>query len=117
MYLFVKLWTPKPAWYELPLEARVSFIKKGQETLHNISHTMETIAWMEVLESEAPHKGPYTYCSVYKFYDKYDADVFHKTMVKFKWYDYFEQINVVGEVESPGAVLQRVISLQQKRDA
>ena len=111
MYLFVKLWKPKQAWHELSKQERLKYVKQALDIMYSISSTIETIAWMDIVDMENKHDTPYHYCSVYKFYDKYDADVFHNKMIKFKWYDYFEQTNILGEIESPGAVLNRIIQL------
>lgn len=112
MYLFVKLWTPKSAWYDLSQEERVKFIKHAQELMVSLhDRGMETIAWMEILSDVVPYKVDHIYCSIYRFKHQQDAHDFHTAMVKFKWYDYFEQTNVVGEAENPGAVLARIVNL------
>jgi hypothetical protein len=114
-YLFIKLWTPKDAWYQLNQEQRVEFIQNAQEKLKSLHDKgMETIAWMEVQHDTVPYKTDHKYCSIYKFKDKQSAHELHSTMKKFRWYDYFEQTNICGDFESPGGVLSRVVQLPNK---
>ena len=111
MYLFVKLWTPKPSWEDLPQEKRISFIKKAQEMMQSVSERgLETVGWIEIDSDSTIHNSGYQYCSVYKTPSKESANEFNVSMQKFGWYDYFDQINATGQLQSPGAVLAKVVS-------
>lgn len=112
MFMFIKLWNPKPAWYALSEPDREAFIAQAQEGMKSVSERgLETLGWME-LRDEDNHKGSgYKFASVYKVDDRYDAIHFHNAMEKFGWYRYFDQVNVVGKLEGPGAVLGRIMAL------
>lgn len=114
MHIFVKLWSPKPSWLLLSQEQRLKFIKKAQLGMEPISKRgLETIGWIEIDKDDTIHSPKYQYCSVYKAADKSIMNEFHAAMNKFGWYEYFEQINTVGKIESPGSVLDRVLKLQK----
>jgi hypothetical protein len=112
MHLFIKFWKPKDAWYELANKERVSFIKEAQRQMLEVSSRgLETVGWAEIEPATPEHDSGYRYVSVYKAPDKTTMDKFHTSMINFHWYYYFEQVNAVGKLESPGAILGRVVEL------
>lgn len=115
MFLFVKLWNPKQAWYALSDPERQAFIAKGQEAMVAMSEKgLETLGWMELRNEDNHKKSGYQYCSVYRVKDRYVAIQFHNVMEEFGWYDYFDQVNAIGKIEGPGAVLGRIMALKKK---
>lgn len=114
MHFFVKIWTPKPIWYEMSLEERHNYIKKAQQGMIVVSELgLETIAWFEMESNNPDFQGKHRYCSIYKMKEEDMVAAFDKAMKEFQWYDYFEQTNVTGEMESPGALLEKVLKLSE----
>lgn len=113
MYLFVKIWRTKPSWDNLSLERRMEYLEKAKLGMVEISrNNLKAVGWFEVSMHGTPeHEIDYQYCAVYETSHKEGMVTFHNIMHKYGWYKYFEQINIGGELESPGAVLDRILHL------
>ena len=114
MYLFVKLWNPKPAWYALSEPDREAFIAQAQTAMQAVSEKgLETIGWMELRDEDNHKNSGYKFASIYKVPDRFVAIRFHNAMEEFGWYRYFDQVNAVGKLEGPGSVLKRIMGLKK----
>ncbi len=71
---------------------------------------VEIVGW-GVNDPETPYRGDYRYLAVWKIPDRELVQQFEETVEQGGWHKYFEQINVRGEILTPGTVIGNMISL------
>lgn len=116
--MFVKFWKPRKSWLDMPAKDRQEFVQRAQNGMAEIAKQgLKTLAWLQLDAVTPGHDTGFTFCSVYQVPDRNTAIQFHNAMMNFGWYKHFEQVNGIGEIESPGAVLARVLQLQPEQSA
>ena len=71
---------------------------------------VEIVAWGRN-DEQTPERAPYDFFAVFKFPDDYAVADYEKVFRAGGWYDYFEQVNFGGEVETYGAVTDVLVNL------
>lgn len=70
----------------------------------------EIVAW-GANEQTTPERAPYDFVAVFKFPNAGSALNDEQVFRDAGWYDYFEQVNVMGNIESYERVLAMLIDL------
>lgn len=111
MYLFAECWKARPEWLALSKEARGAYMTelgKGIEALMNAG--VEIVSW-SMNEAGTANRAPYDYFAVWKFPTKELASGFEQIVQQSGWYNYFDQVNLKGELSSPDAIIGHMIGL------
>jgi hypothetical protein len=111
MYLFVECWKARPEWLELNTEERGNYMAelgKGIEAL--LKAGVEIVSW-SMNDPDTSNRASFDYFAVWKFPTKELADEFEKIVQQSGWYNYFEQVNLKGELSSPDHIIGQIIGL------
>lgn len=111
MHLFIEICRPKTSWLSLNKSAREDFLQPVGALMRRLeSEGTEIIAW-GFNDEDTPHRAKYDFFAALKFPNIEDAERYEKTFAAAGWYNYFEQINVLGEMESYSETLARLSNL------
>lgn len=95
--IFLELYTARPACRALPTNMQTTFIEAVIEALSSGQAAgLEIIAFGRN-EIETPQRAPYDFFCVYRLDSTTSATNFESQIAQSGWYDYFSQINVIGE--------------------
>lgn len=111
MYLFVECWKARPEWKDLNKEARIAYMEelgRGMEEL--IKAGVEIISW-SMNDPDTSNRSPFDYFAAWKFPDKAFAKGFEQIIQQSGWYNYFDQVNLGGEMSDPSSSISHMISL------
>lgn len=111
MYLYVELWKVKPQWLALSQQERGEYMSKLGPAIEGLAKAgVEIVGW-GLNDSETPYRGDYAYLAVWKMPNKELVHQFEETVEQAGWHEYFEQINLRGELLTPEAVIGDMINL------
>jgi hypothetical protein len=111
MHYIIEQWTPTQAWLDLSAEERQAFVVSIMPIIER--HTamgIETIA-MGTVDADTDAKSAHRYWSVIRAPDEAAAKVFEADVRGCGWYEYFDQFNARGEVQTVEAVIGELIGL------
>jgi hypothetical protein len=111
MYLFVECWKARPEWLALNTEARGNYMAelgKGIEAL--LKSGVEIVSW-SMNDLDTSNRASFDYFAVWKFPTKELATGFENIVQQSGWYNYFEQVNLKGELSSPDRCIGQIIGL------
>lgn len=109
MQVFIELWNAKREWFELSREERAAYMQNVREGLAAMREGgIEVLGWGTV-DPETDRKAGYDFYAVYRMQNRVQVDAFEEAVEGDGWYDYFEQINVSGELEDAHTVIDRLI--------
>ena len=111
MITYIELWKAKKTWTDLSKEERSNYLAAlGPAIEQLISSGTEIISW----GSNAPstfNKAEYDYFAVWSFPDADAAVNFEKLVEGAGWYNYFDQVNLMGNKQTPEQVMGKMIDL------
>lgn len=113
MYLFVECWKARKEWFELTSDEQAAYMAelgKGIGELMKVG--VEIVSWT-FNDPSTSKRAPYDYVAVWKFPTKEFAAQFEQIVEGSGWYNYFDQINLKGEVSTPEACIGQMIGAIQ----
>jgi hypothetical protein len=111
MKLFVELCNARESWLALDQTARRAFLSPVGKLMGSLEeHGVEIVAWGRN-EDQTPERAPYDFFAVFNFPNGEAARDYERLFRAAGWYDYFEQVNFAGEVETYGAVTEALVAL------
>lgn len=109
MITYIELWKAKLAWTDLPKEERANYMAGlGPAIQQLLDNGVQIVSWGEN-ESSTYSRIDYDYFAVWTFPDIEAAHSFQKLVVDVGWYNYFEQINAMGNATTPQEILGKMI--------
>jgi hypothetical protein len=112
MHLFIELFTSKAEWLELTPEQRGEYLQRVgpnmQALLDEPGVEMIGVGWAD---PDTRHHAGYDVYSVWKLPDRASVRRLEQSIQDDGWYDYFEQVNVSGELEDMPTMMQRLATL------
>jgi hypothetical protein len=111
MYVFIECWKARQEWLDLDKETRAAYMSelgKGIDSL--IQAGVEIVSW-SINQPDTSHKAPYDYFAVWKFPNQEMVKGFEQIVQQSGWYNYFDQVNLSGEVAPPGPSILKMIDL------
>jgi len=111
MILFIECWKARPEWLELSIEARSTYMEQlGQGIGELIKAGVEIISW-SMNEANTSNRSPFDYFAVWKFPSLEIAAGFEQIVQQSGWYNYFDQVNLKGEISDPQTMIGKIINL------
>jgi hypothetical protein len=111
MEIFIELWKAKDAWKALSTSDREAYVAQiGPVMKDLISRGVIIEAW-GINDDDSPFRADYNYFAVTKFPDKAILNEFKSIVEQANWYEYFEQVNITGEVLTPEEVIGKLMQL------
>jgi hypothetical protein len=111
MYLYVEMWNVKPSWIALSHAEREQFMGKVAAAAAGLPAIGADVvgAWVNVADTD--RRLDKTYFTVFKFPSKGSAQAFEQIVRDSGWYDYFEQTNSSGPIDTFGNVMAHAMTL------
>lgn len=110
MHIFVELWNVRQAWLDLPQADRVAYVEGVGGAMGELAEAgIECICWSHVDDADYP--SGHKFMAVWKMPDQSAVELFEKTVEGAGWYNYFEQVNARGALQTPQEVLGDLIGL------
>lgn len=111
MIYFVELWNVKPAWQALSTEERADYMEKVGGAMQELSEQgVKVLSWSKN-DDTTDRKSDYDYFAIWQFPDQKTADGFQQTVEGAGWYNYFEQVNLMGQENTAQEVIGHLIQL------
>jgi hypothetical protein len=111
MYLFVECWKARPEWMALSKEARGAYMAElGKGIGELLKAGVEIVSW-SMNEPDTSKRSEFDYFAVWKFPTKEAAKGFEQIVQQSGWYNYFDQVNLRGEMAGPTPSIGHMINL------
>ena len=109
--LFVEMCSARPAWFSLSADERTAFLQPVNAAMEELRAEGTTIIGWGSNDAEAPNRAPYDFFAAFVFPDDAAALKYERLFRAAGWYEYFEQVNLLGELEPHAAVLAALVEL------
>ena len=109
--VFIELCRARPAWRSLSKQARREFLSEVDPLMLRLKEQgVEIISW-GVNDSTTPKRAAYDFFAIFRFPDEEAALRYERTFENSGWYEYFEQVNIMGADSTHKDVLEELIAL------
>jgi hypothetical protein len=113
MHIVVETWTPNLRFLQSPSEARA-------EVLHGVRTGIQQMAAAGIvplgwgsIEPSHDHPSGYDWFAVWQLPAAELVEIFLGGVAASGWYEWFDQINIVGELRNPDSVLDEHLRLER----
>ena len=101
MITYIELWKSKQAWLDLSTEERGAYMTAlGPAIQQLLDNGVQIVSW-GANEASTFSKVDYDYFAVWTFPDTEAAQGFEKMVEGAGWYNYFDQVNAIGNSVTP----------------
>ena len=115
MITYIELWKAKQGWHDLSREERGNYMTAlGPAIQQLLENGVQIVSW-GTNEASTFSRADYDYFAVWTFPNAEAAQSFEKLVEGAGWYNYFDQVNVMGNAGSPQDVIGKMIG--QKKGA
>lgn len=111
MKYFVEAWNATPAWHALSAEERGNYMNQiGPHIQGLIDKGTKILTW-SFNDKQTDQRAGYDFFAVWSFPDGEVAQGFQELVQGAGWYNYFEQVNMMGEADSVDNIIGRLIQM------
>lgn len=111
MYIFMEMWKPKESWLKLTKSEREEYLGKLAPAIQWLLESgVEIISW-SLNEPATPQTTDHVYLGVYKFPSEALTVQFEQLVEQAGWYNYFEQTNLKGALDTPQAIIGHMLEI------
>lgn len=111
MITYIELWKAKQSWIDLPAEERASYMNAMGPAIQQLLQSGVQIVSWGTNDDNTFSRLDYDYFAVWTFPNEEVAGRFEKMVEGSGWYNYFDQVNVMGTAAMPQDVIGSIISL------
>lgn len=111
MITYIELWKARQAWKDLSKEQRANYLTAlGPAIQQLIEGGVQILSWGNN-ESSTFNRVDYDYFAVWTFPNLESAQNFEKMVEGAGWYNYFDQVNAMGNISTPQEVMGKMIGI------
>ena len=111
MITYIELWKAKQTWKDLSKEERGNYLTAlGPAIQQLLESGVQILSWGSN-EMSTFSKADYDYFAVWAFPNLESTQNFEKMVEGAGWYNFFDQVNIMGQVSSPQEVMGKMIEL------
>lgn len=111
MITYIELWKAKQTWLDLSKEERSNYLTAlGPAIQQLLENGVQIVSW-GTNASSTFSRVDYDYFAVWTFPNTEAAQRFEKLVEGAGWYNYFDQVNAMGNAVSPQEVIGKMIEL------
>ena len=111
MKMYIELWKATQAWIDLSKEERGNYMSQlGPAIQQLVESGVEIINW-GAIDSNTYNKVDYDFFAVWKFPSQESAESFEKLVEGAGWYNYFRQVNAMGNPVTAEEVIGQLINM------
>ena len=108
MKLFTEICRAKPAWLALSADERAAFLEPVGSVMRKLeSQGANIVAW-GFNDLHTPQRAPYDFFATIVFPDDETMLSYEQLFRRAGWYDYFEQVNIAGDIKTYSDVLDQL---------
>jgi len=111
MIYFIELWNVKPAWRELSAEERGNYMNQIGPHIEDLMKKGTKILTWSNNDSATSKRAGFDLFAVWAFPDQETANAFQNLVEGAGWYNYFEQVNLMGKEDSVDNVIGQLIGI------
>ena len=111
MKTYIELWSAKDSWKSLSKEDRQNYLEQIGPALQGLMEQGVAMVSWGVNQDGTFARANYDFFSVMNFPDQKTVEDFEKIVEGAGWYNYFDQVNLCGEVMTPPDVIGKMINL------
>jgi len=111
MITYIELWKAKQAWLDMNTEERANYMAAlGPAIQQLMENGVQIVSW-GTNEAGTFKKVDYDYFAVWTFPTTEAAQQFEVMVEGAGWYNYFDQVNAMGNTSTPQEVIGKLIAL------
>ncbi|WP_394767563.1 DUF6616 family protein [Ferruginibacter sp.] len=111
MMTYIELWKAKQAWIDLSKEERGNYLTALAPAIQQLLESgVQIVSWGNN-EASTFSKAEYDYFAVWTFPEIGSVKNFESMVEGAGWYNYFHQVNAMGNAISPQEVMAAMINL------
>ena len=111
MITYIELWKAKDAWINLSTEERANYATAlGPAIPSLLDNGVQIISWGRN-DTATFSRADYDFFAVWSFPSVASAQDFEKMVEGAGWYNYFEQVNAMGNTTSANEVIGMMIGM------
>lgn len=111
MITYIELWKAKQAWTDLPTEERGAYMTAlGPAIQQLMENGTEIVSWGKNNDATF-NKADYDFFAVWTFPTEEAAKSFETMVEGAGWYNYFDQVNAMGNTSTPQDVIGQLIAM------
>jgi hypothetical protein len=111
MITYIELWKAKQAWMDLSKEDRGNYMNAlGPAIQQLLENGAQIVSW-GANDNATFSKADYDFFAVWTFPNSESAQGFEKLVEGAGWYNYFDQVNLMGTAGGPQEVIGQMIAL------
>ena len=111
MKTYIELWRAKSSWRNLSKEERGNYMEQLAPAIQQLmDNGVEIVSW-GTNDSSTFERADYDFFGVWNFPDSKMAREFEKMVEEAGWYNYFEQVNIMGDAATPQDVIAKMINM------
>lgn len=111
MIYFIELWNVKPEWKSLSVSERSAYMEQVGSAIQGLlDQGVKVLTWSENDETADKRSG-YEYFAIWSFPNQEIADGFQKLVEGAGWYNYFEQVNLMGKEATVSDITNTLIHI------
>ncbi|MDQ6608825.1 MAG: hypothetical protein M3Y85_03290 [Bacteroidota bacterium] len=111
MITYIELWKAKQAWIDLSKEERGNYLAALGPAIQQLMESGVQIVSWGANEDSTFSKADYDYFAVWTFSDAATVQSFETMVEGAGWYNYFDQVNIMGTATSPQEVMGKMIGM------
>lgn len=109
MYLYLELWTARPAWRALSVEARKAYIDSIGPAIGQLLASGIELLGFSVVDQDTMLGSEHTYLGAWRMPSKELAVMLEQAVHGAGWHDYFVQVNARGAIMETSDVFAHMI--------
>src|SRR4051812_25741097 len=111
MKIYIVLWKAKAPWKNLSIEARDAYIGPLSAGIKQLMEEgVEVINW-GANDGSNLNNVDHDFFAIWRFPNDMVAKSFENMVVGTGWYNYFDQVNVMGDALSPQDVIGKMVEM------
>ena len=111
MIYFIELWNAKPTWMALSPKERGQYMAQiGPHIQKLLEKGVKVLTWSDN-DPKTSQKAAFDYFAIWTFPDQETANGFEELVEAAGWYNYFEQVNVMGRENTVENLIGQLVQL------
>jgi hypothetical protein len=111
MYTYIEIWKAKQSWVDLSKEERGNYMTALGPAIQQLMDSGVQIVSWGINEPGTFLRADYEFFGVWTFPSEESAAQFEKMVEGAGWYDYFDQVNLMGKTSGPHEIIGKMIEM------
>jgi hypothetical protein len=109
MYLYVELWSARPAWLALSPEERAAYMDGIGPAIGQLLEAGIELLGFAVADQDALLASKHVYVGAWRMPSREHAILLEQAVDGARWHEYFEQVNARGAIMDPADALAHMV--------